>query len=72
MDAAVWLCNLMYFIINTKYKYTVTDTKKQEVTDRGDLLPLVKKMRGERIQINEKLFTMFSISRNCENNVFKV
>ncbi len=42
MNAAVWLRNLMYFIINTKYKYTVTDTKKQEVTDRGDLLPLVK------------------------------
>lgn len=46
MNAAVWLCNLMYFIINTKYKYTVTDTKKQEVTDRGDLLPLVKKNEG--------------------------
>ncbi len=32
---------------------------------------LVTIMRGERIQINEKLFTIVSISRICEKNVFK-
>uniref|UniRef100_UPI0040291A98 hypothetical protein n=1 Tax=Coprococcus sp. TaxID=2049024 RepID=UPI0040291A98 len=52
-------------------KYTVLDTKKQEVTERGRSAASCKKMRGERIQINEKLFTIVSISRICEKNVFK-
>ena len=52
-------------------KYTVLDTKKQEVTERGRSAASCKKMRGERIQINEKLFTMISISMNCEKYVLK-